>query len=124
MKESTIVANFFEDIKKLRAAGERIKFIKIHGGQWTSGQPDVMGCYEGHMYVIEFKNETGRATKRQEVQLDEWSNTGATSMIMRDGRAAVLAINPEWESFFPTRRKSGAAGRTQVIPESFDLEGG
>ena len=48
-----------KNFKKLRTSGERIWWLKVHGGPaQRAGVPDFIGCYLGLMFAIELKVDT------------------------------------------------------------------
>lgn len=56
--------------------------IKIHGGRWTSGQPDIIACVEGRTYALEVKRPGNKATKLQEATLKKWEEAGAVARVV------------------------------------------
>ena len=59
---------------------------KIHGNRYTAGIPDVLGCIDGQMIVIECKTPSGTATKLQEAELRKWREAGAESFVWHGER--------------------------------------
>lgn len=58
--------------------------VKVHGGRFSSGQPDILVCVRGHMVQIEFKRpgtegtKVGQPTPLQQATMDHWERAGAT----------------------------------------------
>jgi hypothetical protein len=100
--ESAIVKKLIANVKKLAQAGEPIAVMKVHGGAFTSGEPDIFICWDGRMVVWEFKNEVGRATKRQEANLEKWRRAGAITGIWRSSTLPLLSLNPSWVTVLGT----------------------
>ncbi len=48
------------------------------------GEPDIMGSYDGHMFVIEVKLPGGKPTEIQEKRLSEWQAAGAFAKVMEE----------------------------------------
>jgi hypothetical protein len=122
--ESSITGALIRNVKKLQAAGFKIHIMKVHGGQWTSGQPDLMGCYNGRMFVIEMKTDIGRVTGRQEEALKKWEQSGALAIVGRDAILPLLKIDAAFSGIISQSKKEKAvtskAQDTAKIPASFD----
>lgn len=56
--------------------------IKTHGGAYRSGEPDIIGCVYGQMFVFEVKRPGGKTTKLQDATLEAWENAGADSFVV------------------------------------------
>jgi hypothetical protein len=120
--ESAIVAEFMALVKQLSMKGVPIKALKIHGGMFTSGQPDVLVVYMGLALFIEFKTQTGKTTKRQEASMSEWTNAGARCTVMRDARTALTWIASELAELCP-KKKDASRSKAPVradVPGTFD----
>lgn len=73
-------------------ANPRIKCIKTHGSPYTEiGTPDLMGCYDGRLFVFEVKrpdvdkdgNFIEKPSNIQLKRLDEWHAVGAIAGVVR-----------------------------------------
>jgi len=42
-----------------------------------AGTPDILGCINGHMFLLEVKSESNVPTKLQEQRIEEWTRAGA-----------------------------------------------
>jgi hypothetical protein len=57
--------------------------VKVHGGRFSSGQPDVLACVAGLMVQIEMKAPGTEGTKRgeptplQAATMETWKRAGA-----------------------------------------------
>jgi len=56
--------------------------FKEHGSGYTSGQPDIIGCYRGKCFLIEVKRPGGRPTQLQLKILAAWSKSGAYTAVV------------------------------------------
>lgn len=124
MKESAIVSSFLARVKALAKDGVPIKAVKVHGGMWTSGQPDVCMCYSGKMIQIEFKQPGKKPTDRQEGELESWKKAGAIIMVATDPITPLVTLG-----LVPASEASKIQSRIESakklgIPENFDQPGG
>lgn len=61
-----------------------IWYFKIWGGGYqTAGIPDIIACYNGKFIAIEVKNEIGKTTTLQELNLKHISQCGGISIVAR-----------------------------------------
>ena len=75
IKESTIVANFVDKVKK---AYPNAFLFKVHGGVYQrSGIPDIMLVLEGIPIFIEFKIPGSDTTALQVAVMEKLDNAGA-----------------------------------------------
>lgn len=56
--------------------------FKEHGSGYSSGQPDIIGCYRGQCFLIEVKRPGGRPTRLQMKILAEWQGCGAHASVV------------------------------------------
>jgi len=58
--------------------------FKYHGGKYSRvGVPDIIVCYKGRFIGIEVKNEGGKLSPLQEINLQLIKNSGGISIIAR-----------------------------------------
>lgn len=70
-----------------------LKYLREHvGGVWfnispstyqASGDPDIMGCYEGMFYAFETKDGYYKATVQQQTKLERIRLSGGVAMEIR-----------------------------------------
>ena len=75
---------------------EGVKAIKFHGSVYgEAGTPDIIGCVDGRMFLIEVKAGKNALSPIQERRLIEWAVAGAPSRVARedfDVKAFVLSV--------------------------------
>jgi hypothetical protein len=71
-----------EKIKKYLLSLPRCYVMKVHGSQFTTGQPDLIGCFDGRSFCLEVKQPGKKATPLQEKRLREWSEAGALTGVV------------------------------------------
>jgi hypothetical protein len=78
--------------------------VKHMTGSGTRGTPDVMGCIEGRMVVVEFKNEVNVPTPVQLAQLRRWQSAGALAGWVRSNQHIRQLLDhlgdPAWRNDF------------------------
>lgn len=60
-------------------------WINIHGSSYqTSGEPDVVGCYQGKFYAFELKRPDGKGvvSARQRLKLSKIMQEGGVAMVV------------------------------------------
>lgn len=61
-----------------------IWYFKVWGGGYqTAGIPDIIACYKGKFIGIEVKNEIGKISPLQEVNLKMIKNNGGIGIVAR-----------------------------------------
>lgn len=72
-------------------------WVKIPGGAFLSGIPDILGCVRGHFYALEVKSpETGHGvTALQALTIDAINAAGGTARVVRSVTEAVEVVWPE-----------------------------
>jgi Holliday junction resolvase len=115
MLESTIVSSFLGRVRRLADKGIKIRAIKVHGGGFTSGQPDVLVCFEGHMIQIEFKQPGKVPTDRQREELLKWAKAGATTMVATDAITPLINLG-----LLNQRSETNEKSSALEIPDGFD----
>jgi penicillin-binding protein-related factor A (putative recombinase) len=68
---------------------------KNHGGQFSSGRPDIEGCFRGYHFGLEVKmpGRENTVTKHQQYHLDCIKEAGGISAVVTDpGEALVLVM--------------------------------
>ena len=59
-------------------------YFKHHGNQFSQvGVPDIIACYKGRFIGIEVKNETGKTSPLQDVNLEMIANAGGIGVVAR-----------------------------------------
>lgn len=59
-------------------------YFKHHGNQFSQvGVPDIIACYKGRFIGIEVKNETGKTSPLQDVNLKMINDAGGISIVAR-----------------------------------------
>lgn len=59
--------------------------VKYFGNAYSQvGVPDLLACYKGHFIGIEVKNEAGRVSPLQNINLGAIQKAGGFSMVARD----------------------------------------
>lgn len=59
-------------------------YFKHHGSQFSQvGIPDIIACYKGIFIGIEVKNETGKTSPLQDVNLQMIKEAGGYSLVAR-----------------------------------------
>ena len=59
-------------------------YFKHHGNQFSQvGVPDLIVSYKGRFIGIEVKNETGKTTELQKINLDMIKKSGGISLVAR-----------------------------------------
>lgn len=59
-------------------------YFKHHGNQFSQvGVPDIIACYKGKFIGIEVKNETGKTSPLQDVNLKMINDAGGISIVAR-----------------------------------------
>ena len=67
-------------VKKLRQRYPDGQFRVLHGTAYAHrGDPDIYGCINGRMILIETKIDRNKPTKIQEKRLRDWRRAGAIS---------------------------------------------
>ena len=80
------------------------KLLKALGVR--AGFPDIAILWRGHLYCIELKSSTGRASKEQQELMDRLRQSGASVTICRTLDAVEIALGFQWG--FPLRAKVAA----------------
>lgn len=80
VKESTIQSKIMKYLNSL----EGCKAVKFHGGAYGNrGTPDILASYNGRFLALEVKRpKVGKVTRLQEVQLEQWIESGAEAKIV------------------------------------------
>lgn len=59
-------------------------FVKYHGNQFSqAGVPDILACYKGRFMGIEVKNEIGKTTPLQDLNLKMINEAGGIGIVAR-----------------------------------------
>lgn len=93
MTESNLVRRIMDKVSELRRSGLRIKAVKFHGNQYTeAGTPDLHITFEGRSYWLEVKTGDYEPTELQKHRMNEWSESGAVSHVVRSVDAVLMAL--------------------------------
>ena len=79
MREKNIENNIKRYLKSIGAY-----YVKYFGNQFSQvGVPDILACYKGKFIGIEVKNETGKTSPLQDVNLEQIKQAGGISLVAR-----------------------------------------
>ncbi len=68
-------------------------YFKHHGNQYSQvGVPDIIACYKGYFIGIEVKNETGKTSPLQNVNLEMINDAGGYGIVARSVKDVELVI--------------------------------
>lgn len=82
--EGKVTQAIVKELKRMRDSGERIAWVKIHGGPMQkAGLPDLHITYDGRSYWIEVKAGNNKLTPLQCQRLEEFSAAGAVVGVAR-----------------------------------------
>ena len=69
------------------------KAINIHGSVYMErGTPDILGCYQGRMFLFECKADQGTLRPDQILRMKQWHIAGAMVLEIRSLEQAKEAI--------------------------------
>jgi len=69
-------------------------YFKHHGNQFSQvGVPDIIACYKGRFIGIEVKNETGKTSPLQDINLESIKKAGGISLVARSVDEVKKAID-------------------------------
>lgn len=84
MTEAQNTTSIVRYLRRLKASGEPIWWMKVHGNpQQTAGVADLLVCHRGQFVALEIKSDVGCATKLQLHRMDEIKNAGGTASVVR-----------------------------------------
>lgn len=79
MREKNI-ENKIKNYLKLKGA----YYFKHHGNQFSQvGVPDIIACYKGRFIGVEVKNETGKTSPLQDINLKMINEAGGIGIVAR-----------------------------------------
>lgn len=88
MREKSIENNIKSYLKSKGAY-----YFKHHGNQYSQvGVPDIIACYRGYFIGIEVKNESGKTSPLQEVNLKMINDAGGYGIVARSVKDVELVI--------------------------------
>lgn len=59
-------------------------YVKYFGNQFSQvGVPDILACYKGYFVGIEVKNEKGKTSALQDINLEQIKRAGGFSLVAR-----------------------------------------
>lgn len=68
--------------------------VKYHGNQFSQvGVPDLLVCYKGRFIGIEIKNETGKTSPLQDVNIHNIKRAGGISFVARSVEDVSFVID-------------------------------
>ena len=69
-------------------------YFKHHGNQYSQvGVPDIIACYKGRFIGIEVKNETGKTSPLQEINLKMINEAGGIGIVARSVKDVEKVID-------------------------------
>ena len=77
VKETVITGKILKYLNGLVGCYAR----KVPGGFFSSGWPDIVGCYAGRAFLIEVKVPGNTTTKLQDQELTRWGAAKARTLI-------------------------------------------
>jgi len=77
VKESVITRKILTYLNGLLGCYAR----KVPGGFFSSGWPDIVGCYAGRAFLIEVKVPGNKTTVLQDAELNRWGAAKARTLI-------------------------------------------
>ncbi len=132
--EAKIQAAIIRYLKTLKAAGEPIWWVKIHGGpHQQAGIPDLAICYFGLSVWLEVKALDGETTRLQEEVIQNIRATRGTAFVVRSAGDVRFVLDQIKEGNhgvrnhgqrLPVSDDQGGAGLQRHAPESRDRAGG
>jgi hypothetical protein len=81
-------ASVTDSILKILNSAPGVKAQKWHGSVMSRNNPDIFGCANGKMFVIEVKRQGGVPTQAQLRELQLWGLAGAISCAMTEAKDA------------------------------------
>lgn len=71
-------------LRYLKSLGKDCWFFKVVGGPGQkAGVPDIVGCYQGKFFAIENKSINGKASPKQDREIDLIAKAGGRVQILR-----------------------------------------
>lgn len=77
VKESVITRKILTYLNGLLGCYAR----KVPGGFFSSGWPDIVGCYAGRAFLIEVKVPGNKTTVLQDAELNRWGAAKARTLV-------------------------------------------
>lgn len=77
VKESVITGKILKYLNGLLGCYAR----KVPGGFFSSGWPDIVGCYAGRAFLIEVKVPGNKTTVLQDAELNRWGAAKARTLV-------------------------------------------
>ena len=77
VKESVITGKILKYLNGLIGCYAR----KVPGGFFSSGWPDIVGCYAGRAFLIEVKVPGNKTTVLQDAELNRWGAAKARTLV-------------------------------------------
>lgn len=101
MKETEVTARIARGLNGVMDCYAR----KRPSGKFSSGDPDLAGCFRGKAFFIETKVTGGELTELQAIQLEKWRKAGAKTMlavydkVTRVLKFIQLSDSEKWDDF-------------------------
>lgn len=89
VKETTITKRILAYLNGLAGCYAR----KVPGGFFSSGWPDIVGCYAGRSFLIEVKQPGGKTTELQDAELKKWGAARARTLVAYSVDDVVTFMN-------------------------------
>jgi len=87
--ESTITGKILKYLNGLVGCYAR----KVPGGFFSSGWPDIVGCYAGRAFLIEVKVPGNKPTALQDAELSRWGAAKARTLVAYSVDDVVTFMN-------------------------------
>ncbi len=69
-------------------------YVKYFGNQFSQvGVPDILACYKGRFIGIEVKNEKGKTSPLQDINLQQIKDAGGISFVARNVEDVAKVID-------------------------------
>lgn len=69
-------------------------YVKYHGNKFSQvGVPDILACYKGKFIAIEVKNEVGKTSQLQDINLKLIKDAGGIAIVARSVDDVSEVIN-------------------------------
>lgn len=78
--ETEIKRSIRQYLNKLKPDGKFISYCPVPYGE--PGTPDIIGCYDGDMWLFEVKKKGGKITPLQSIRIKQWDAAGAKVFVV------------------------------------------
>ena len=98
MRESLLTAKIIAELRRRIRAGERLWFLKIHGGPFQrSGVPDLLIVRNGEALWVEVKGDSD-VTRLQAHTLGQLRRVGCRVLVARSVDDVIIFLNVQQEN--------------------------